>query len=125
MKQECFDTQIKRLKLRFGEKAFDPEFARLVGREVWTLNDNQFVYLVDVLIGSRPHSRPPTITDFREMRLQSEKGAMARNTTHAFESAARERPDLREVLKKTGFDGCESVMDAVKSQIVKNNGGEL
>src|ERR1700733_969451 len=37
------------------------------------MTDQEFCFLVDGLISSRPHNRPPLITDFREARLKIEK----------------------------------------------------
>lgn len=69
MTGEIFAAQVKRLQGRFGMKAFDQQFVDLVWRECREMTDGAFITFVDVIIGSRPHTRPPLLTEFREAKL--------------------------------------------------------
>jgi hypothetical protein len=74
-----YRDQIERMKRRFGQKAFDEEFIKLVWREVKDMSQYDFVRTADVMIGTRNHTRPPSIVDFREARYSS--GSSGQRTT--------------------------------------------
>jgi len=66
VKYQEFDSEIKRLCIRFGAKAFDAEYLKMLWRAFNNVSHGTFQKLVDTLIESRPHSRPPVMADFRE-----------------------------------------------------------
>lgn len=113
MKSDLFVTQIKLLQDRFGEKAFNKSFVDLIWREVCTMNDNDFARTCEVFIGSRPHNKPPLLTEFREARLRYEKFAFERDLQGA--AKVLNHPALRkpiaEILHRD-FGAVESVKDA-------------
>lgn len=76
MTEEFFLQQIERLKGRFGAKSFDREFIRVAGTEVVTMPDEAFRRAVDAWIGSRKNNNPPLATDFRDARLNYERGCL-------------------------------------------------
>lgn len=74
MTEDFFRRQIERLKLRFGAKAFDPEFVRLIGVEVASVPDDVFLRTISTFIGNRKNNNPPLLVDFKESRIAWEKG---------------------------------------------------
>lgn len=76
MLPEDFNEQWQRLIERFGVKAMDNEFKKLVVIEVRDMTIFAFKQAVDVWIGSRPHNRPPLLTEFREARLNREQSKL-------------------------------------------------
>lgn len=82
--EDIFGEQIKRLRARFGDKAFDQEFCRILALEVRDITPMALVLVTTWLIGSRPPSRPPLLADFQD--------AIRRTMDHArnrAETAAR------------------------------------
>lgn len=73
MTEDFFRSQIERLRIRFGAKAFDSEFIRILGLEIAMVSDEFFRRTVDTWIGTRKNNNPPLLTDFREARIASEK----------------------------------------------------
>jgi hypothetical protein len=128
MTKECFDVQVTRLKLRFGEKAFDPEFIRLISREMFELSNDQFISIIDTMIGSRKHTDPPTIVHFREMRSQTEKQELSKLTHWVAQAFNKDLP-LKDVLQKH-YAGCETLAEAIEIEKIKikvqqiNDGGD-
>lgn len=112
---DFFKSQIDRLKLRFGEKAFDPEFIRLLHKEVNPMSNQSFVHVVDVLIGSRPASRPPLLIDFREMRIKIEKEDFNKVVNGAVKTVYNpaNHNGLKSYLAKE-YPGCNSLWEAVE-----------
>lgn len=70
-----FDAQITRLKLRFGEKAFDLEFKKRLFKSHGFYSVDEFARIVDRIIESRPHTRPPLLADFRETGVKNSYAA--------------------------------------------------
>lgn len=73
MTESFFISQMNRLKIRFGAKAFDSEFIRLLGLEVVSISDEFFRRTIDTWIGTRKNNNPPLLTDFKEARLAFDK----------------------------------------------------
>jgi hypothetical protein len=118
MTGEQFVAQMSRLRMRFGDKAFDPAFVDLVWREVHDMSVPAFSRFVDVAIGSRPHTKPPLLTDFREARLAESKRKFEDDLRGATDTLKRRAPEemrkhLRLILSKE-FGGVESVGDALE-----------
>jgi hypothetical protein len=121
MTEKFFMDQIARLKARFSERAFDPEFTKIVAAECITMQDRAFENLVTFLIGSRAHNSPPKIADFREGRINEEKKGFQREVIGAARSvygnspssSSHELKPIGEVLA-TSFPGCKSVKEALE-----------
>ncbi len=115
MTEIYFISQIDRLKRRFGDKNFDPEFIRLASFDAHKMSDSWFQRAVDVWIGSRPVSKPPLIADFKEAMLKEEKFRLdniARDANKAIERPAN-GDGLKKILKDQ-FGGTNSVKDAIE-----------
>jgi hypothetical protein len=97
MTQTFFVEQMHRLKTRFGEKSFDIELIKLLGREIASVEEDFFRRTVDTWIGMRKNNNPPLLVDFREARLAFEKNNLARETIGASKNFAF---SLKEVLQK-------------------------
>ncbi len=109
-----FVKQIERLKIRFGEKAFDPETLRLIRREVENMPEREFELLTDALISTRPHQKAPLVADFREGRLNIERRMLNAQTFGA--SKAFQTPwntGLKAYLEKK-FLGCKTLNEAIQ-----------
>ena len=121
MSPEFFSQQLHRLRLRFGEKAFDPEFTKLVLREVSPMANDDFLHMIDVMIGSRKHNHAPTLTDFREQRYKSEKEGFNRLCEGAHKALERPRQTgLKSYLALTYGTECKSLWQAVEMQVAMN-----
>lgn len=109
-------SQIGRLKIRFGDRAFDQELISLIYREVQDMSDQELINLVDSMIGSRPASRPPLLDDFRQERLKMAKARvsieleLARKLLH---SQVDDRSGLGKFLKSR-FPGCKTLGEAIE-----------
>ena len=112
--------QFKRLKMRFGEKAFDEEFCRLAMKEVSIVSEQYFIIAVDRLIGSRTHTKPPMIDDFRQIRLNEERHKLTRQVEESIQSMNDPRlgQGLRDYLVKH-YPGCSTVQEAVEIERLK------
>lgn len=118
MTENFFSQQWKRLEVRFGAKAMDPELKMLVAREVHDMSERAFQRAVDVWIGSRPHTKPPLLAEFREAALAERKYALDRDTMGALISINRKAPDemkaqMRGALSKE-FGAVSSVKEAME-----------
>lgn len=111
MTEIFFLSQIDRLKRRFGEKHFDIEFIKLVGREVKTMSDEGLQRFVDVMIGSRTHHKPPLLTDFMEARLNEEKLSLSRITNEA-KNTVKDTDGLKQILKEQ-YGNVTNITEAV------------
>lgn len=121
MTPEFFQKQISRLKLRFSDKAFDPEFVKLIGHEVSSMGHDAFQRLVDIMIGTRAHNRPPTITDFREMRVQSDKHTFTREVQGAANAMDKHwGGDKEAALAKAYGSDVKTLKEAFKMQLEIN-----
>ncbi len=99
---------------RFGAKAFDEEFSRIIAAEVKFMSEVSFVKLVNFLIGSRPPSRPPLLADFREGRLNDEKNELQRNLNKAKDIFTN--PSMAEGLKSIldrDYKGAKTALEAM------------
>ena len=119
-----FQAQVARLITRFGAKALDTEFIKLAWGEVKTMSEEPFRRFCDVLIGSRTHTRPPLLAEFREARIADEKAQFQREVQEASRFLHRKAPaemkaHLRGVLSKD-FGGCESLTDALEVAKLRN-----
>lgn len=107
--------QFARLRKRFGEKAFDDEFITLAMREVRGMPDAAFVSFVDVCIGSRPHHKPPLLTDFREAVLAAQRRKLEQDINGALR--VFNHPAAEGGLKRflaLNYPGCKSLNEAVE-----------
>lgn len=126
-----FKHQVQRLRTRFGDRNFDNEFVQLVWREVYDMSEQAFIKTVDVFIGSRPTTKPPLLTDFRDARLAEQKRRFEEDLRGATQMLRRRAPEemrkhLRVILSKD-FGGVESVVDALevakhRRQVAKADG---
>lgn len=113
MQSKTLADQIERLKTRFGDRAFDEESIQLVRREVINMADQEFIFLVDGLIATRPYTKAPLISDFRDARLKIEKRILEANLAGA--AKAMNIPwsgGLKAYLAKE-FPGCKTLNEAV------------
>ncbi len=123
MRTDFFNQQVERLKLRFSPKAFDPESTRLIGREVASLDEETFMRIIDFLITSRTHTKPPLLSDFRDARLRSEKQRLERDVDGALRAMERDASQwstdgLQKYLKQH-YPGCRTLVDAVNVERLK------
>ncbi len=109
--------QINRLRIRFGESAFDKEFCKLVQDEIKTMSEYGFKRAVDIWIGSRTRSKPPLLSEFREARLLEEKVVL--DNAARLASNVLSHPAKFGGLKKylsNNFPDCKTLADAVKER---------
>lgn len=119
MTEPVFVEQMKRLKTRFGDKAFDPEITRLIAIEMRDVPDFNFKQLVDNFLGSRKHHDPPVVVDFRDGRLAFEKLRFHNDTVGAVRTLSHNGGDvLKGYLKSCG---AESLSEAVQKAKGKSN----
>lgn len=121
MDLETMAAQFDRLRARFGDKAFDKEFIALAMREVSTMHPHDFTRFVDVMIGSRPHSKPPLLSEFREARLQAEKMKHQQELRQAVETFNHpaKSDGLRRFLAMN-YPGAKTLWEAVQIQVLRN-----
>jgi hypothetical protein len=117
MTEAQFKNQIQRLRVRFGDKNFDAEFIQLIWREVYDMSEQAFVRTVDVFIGTRPTTKPPLLTEFKEARLKEQKQKFEQDLRGATQFLDRKAPEemkakLKLVLKGE-FGGVENVKEAL------------
>lgn len=74
MTEEFFLPQILRLRARFGQKAFDNEFSRLLASEMKDVSDQDFLTIVNRMLSERKHTNPPVMMDFREAKHRLSQG---------------------------------------------------
>lgn len=67
-----FSFQINRLKSRFGPKAFDDEFTKLIWSEVHNLHSSTLTNAVNSMLGRRRPSDPPLLDDFKSITRHQE-----------------------------------------------------
>lgn len=121
MTPEFFVSQISRMKQRFSERAFDIEFTKLVGREVSQMSNEDFLRLVDVMVGGRKHTMPPTLTDFREMRLGIEKQSFNRDVQGAARAMNTQwTSNGLQAFLDGEYPGAKTLNDAKDIQILRN-----
>ena len=118
MSPEFFNTQWQRLVNHFGDRAMNPEFRLLAAREVRDMPESEFQRTVDVWIGSRPHTKPPLIPDFRDARLAVQKRRFEEDVRGASNFLKKRAPEemrkhLRAILSKE-FGAVESVSEALE-----------
>lgn len=82
-------VQIDRLIVKWP-RAFDEETVKLIKREVLEMSDADFTYMVDHFLGTRPHTRPPLMPDFREARLAIEKTRFTKTVKQAARAVEQE-----------------------------------
>lgn len=97
MTEDFYLSQIKRLQIHFGPKAFNSENVRIYGREIAIVSDEFFRNLVDTWIGSRKNGQPPLLPDFREAKLTFERNNLKRECR---EASGGFNNGLKEVLRK-------------------------
>jgi hypothetical protein len=108
--------QINRLKSRFGDKAFDDEFVKLVKAELRNMVDGNVTRCCDLFIGNRPHHKPPVLDDFRQARLAEEKVKVeyaARGAMDAMTRGPAGNEGLKRYLAKA-FPGCKTLNEAIE-----------
>lgn len=116
MTEIFFKDQIRRMKERFGDRAFDNQLVMLIWSECHDLPEATFRRTCDVFIGSRSHNKPPLLSEFREARLAEEKLKFQNDLKGATNFVERKAPEemrkhLRAVLSKE-YGGVDSVKDA-------------
>ncbi len=115
MTQDVFEYQLQLLKTRFGDRAFDEAFTAQVAAEVASMSNEAFVRLVNVLIGTRAHNRPPLIVDFREARIAEQNRSFQREVAGA--SNVLNHPANSEGLKRIlNARGVESLAEAIENE---------
>ncbi len=119
MTEELFESQIKRLRTRFGLKAFDNEFARLLASELKELNDVDFLTVVNRMIAERPHTRPPIMADFREARVRLEQMRFNQGVEKAATNLFWPAGALGRALKEH-YPGAKDLKEAMEIQILRN-----
>lgn len=122
MTQDEFKEQITRLKVKFTERAFDPETCRVLWLEVATVPPNVFAEAVRIWLGHRKPSNPPLAPDFKQVKLNYERNVLKQNAmgaTRAIEDPTQFQ-GLRTVLAKD-YPQAKSLMDAVQIQRQRNN----
>lgn len=97
MTEEFFNQQIDRLTIRFGARAFDDEMVRVIAAEILPVSEDFFRRTVDTWVGTRKHTNPPLLTDFREARLTYERHNLYREAKVASNVF---NYGLKEVLKR-------------------------
>lgn len=112
MTPQDFVADMTRLRQRFGDRAFDQSFADLVWREVHDMSAQAFTRAVDVWIGSRPHTKPPLLSEFREARMNETKRKLDQDTREAVRRVGSVKP-LADVLRPS-FGGVSGVRDALE-----------
>lgn len=128
MNPAFFQAQIQRLITRFGQKAFDPEFCKLIWREAHDMSEQGFMRYCDVLIGSRSANKPPLLSEFREARLKEQKLKFDNDVRGATQFLKRQAPEemrkhLRAVLSRE-YGAVESVSEALEvARIRRATGG--
>lgn len=116
MTEDCFMHQLTRLKTRFGPKAFDNEFSRLLAAEMSQLHDEDFIDIVNRMLSMRPHTKPPVMVDFREARLAKEKLRFTRVVDGAAQ-AMNISGDKGPVFQAR-WPGAKTAMEAVEIEIM-------
>jgi hypothetical protein len=125
-----FDTSWQRLRQRFGDKACDGEFKRLIALECGAMQAHAFSRICDFMIGTRKHTAPPLLQDFRDARVREEKQRFEADVRGA--SDAFERRPMSEILKRLGYAEARTASEAVETereilrmqaQIAKAEGG--
>lgn len=112
--------QIERLKSRFGDRSFDPEFIDLARGEMARMRDDALVRMVDFFIGSRPANRPPLISDFRDGRYAAERVSFNAEVGAAIKAFDTPWQDgLKPFLEKS-YPGCKTLNESVQVQILRN-----
>jgi hypothetical protein len=121
MTRENFDEQLSRLRFRFGDRNFDPEFIKLLAKEVQSMPDHDLTRMVSDFIGSRPATRPPLLVDFREARIQIEKYKFTREVQGAADAVFdwAKQKGLKAFLDEN-YPGCKSLWEAVQVQVEVN-----
>ncbi|MGE0525862.1 MAG: hypothetical protein AB7G93_09670 [Bdellovibrionales bacterium] len=115
MTPEFFKQQWDRLKVRFGDRAMDDEFGRLALAEVRDMSEDAFKRAVDVWIGSRPHNKPPLLSEFREARLAREKRKLEHEASGAAQTLRKAPEEMKQHMRKIlsqEYGGVDSVTDA-------------
>jgi hypothetical protein len=124
MKQAFFVEQFERLRRRFGEKAMDDEFKALVAEACFTMSEPELKRTVDVFIGSRPHTKPPLLTDFRDAAQAEANRNFKADVRWAANFVTRRAPaDMKAQLKRTlsqEYGGVDSVSDALAIARIRN-----
>lgn len=120
MTRDFFILQIERLKTRFGAKAFDPEFIRILGLEVASISDEFFRRTIDTWIGTRKNTNPPLLTDFREARIAFEKGVFNQQVAGA--AHAFEYKPFKDVMRK--HYNVDSLSEAIELERLRLKLGE-
>lgn len=118
MTEAFFKDQVRRLRTRFGDKAFDTEFVLLVWREVRDMSEAGFARAVEIMIGSRTPLKSPLLSDFREARLNEEKLKLQNDLRGAAQILNRKAPEemrrhLNSVLGRE-YGATDSVVDALE-----------
>lgn len=121
MMQADFKSQIARLKVRFGERAFDPEMVGLIWREIHEMSLEALTRSVDIWLGSRNPNNPPMLAEFREAMLSEKKLSLGNETRAAFRRIENTTP-LEEIFKE--FGGARSAVEAMEKARSKNRRGE-
>jgi hypothetical protein len=126
--EEAFYFQLTRLKARFSPKSFDNEFARLLASEMKETRDEDFVEIVNLMIGTRPHTKPPLLVDFREARLRREQMKFNQTVQRAAQSLHWPEGSMERSLA-LNYPGAKTLAEAIeielhRRQIKRANGDD-
>jgi hypothetical protein len=122
MTQEYFKAQITRMKVKFGDRAFDVESCRLFYREVDQLPQWIFLRAVEAWLGQRKHTNAPKLDCFRAVRLNYEQ--YLRKLEREAASKALTQPAAFDGLKRClalNYKGAKTLMEAVEIERLKHN----
>lgn len=114
MTHETWLHEKARLVDRFGERSFSKEFSLLVAIECRPLPDQDFVQMVNAMIGSRRPNDPPLIADFRNARHAWERRVFERDLAGAERAMDMPAKDGLKLYLAKKFPGCKSLNAAVE-----------
>lgn len=109
MTKEEFEIEAKKLQTRFGVKAMDMAFLELLFRETSDLPIIRIVKIIDHFVGLRPHNKPPTLQDFREMILKDLNDIRKEKDREYLRN--RESGGLDKALKMLGAASLEEALE--------------
>lgn len=115
-----FSAQMQRLERHFGKKQFSQEFVELVFREIGQMTAYGLQRAVDTWIGTRAHTRPPLLTDFRDASLAEAKRFFQREVSGAADWRGKQTTEQKLKALRKAFGHVESIGDAIEVAKVQN-----
>lgn len=123
MTEDFYLSQIKRLQIHFGAKAFNSETVKIFAREVAPVSNEFFRDQVDRWIGTKKHTEPPRLAEFKESKLAFDKRSFVADCRKASEGFNN---GLKEVLRKVyKVDSLKEAfeMERLKARLGDKDGG--